>query len=66
MAAIAASKLQRAVSRQGRRYSQVSLELRGDRPYLVLGVFEDGKPTEGSGSNLLPCVPRRMMGWMRF
>lgn len=48
-----ASALKGAVSREGRRYSQVSLELRGDKPYLVLGVFEDGKPTEGPGSNSL-------------
>lgn len=48
-----ASALKGAVSREGRRYSQVSLELRGDTPYLVMGLFEDGKPTEGSGSNSL-------------
>lgn len=48
-----ASKLQGAVSREGRRYSQVSLSLGGDNPYLVMGVFEDGKPTEGSGSSSL-------------
>lgn len=48
-----ASALQGATSREGRYYSQVSLELRGDKPYLILGVFEDGKPTHGSGSNSL-------------
>ncbi len=48
-----ASKLQGAVSREGRPYSQVSLQLSGDKPYLVMGVFEDGKPAEGPGSSSL-------------
>ena len=48
-----ASKLQGAVSREGRRYSQISLSLSGDKPYLVMGAFEDGKPTEGPVSNSL-------------
>ena len=46
-----ASALRGAVSREGRRYSQVSLALDSDRPYLILAVFEDGKPTQGAGSN---------------
>lgn len=48
-----ASKLDGAVSREGRRYSQVSLALDGEKPYLILGVFEDGTPVEGPGSNSL-------------
>jgi|GEM_PF-4149467 len=48
-----ASALQGAVSREGRRYSQVSFSLGGDTPYLVLGLFEDGKPEEGPDSNSL-------------
>jgi hypothetical protein len=47
------SALQGATSREGRYYSQVSLSIRQDTPYLTLGVFEDGKPTHGSGSNSL-------------
>ena len=49
--ATGASALQGAVSREGRRYGQVSLELSGDTPYLILSLFEDGRPTEGAGSN---------------
>ena len=31
----------------------MSLELSGEKPYLVMGLFEDGQPTEGAGSNSL-------------
>lgn len=48
-----ASALQGAVSREGRHYSQVTFSISGDTPYLVLGVFEDGMPVEGPGSNSL-------------
>ena len=48
-----ASELKGAVSREGRRYSQVSLALDGEKSYLVMGVFEDGKPDNGPGSNSL-------------
>lgn len=48
-----ASSLKGAVSREGRRYSQLSLELSGDKPYLVMGLFEGSKPKQGAGSNAL-------------